>query len=220
VTDPRVTVYFPNFSPYHAEALTLTARWLGLRAGAVVPLDRSQLDRGLQFTSGRECLPLPICLGLLLQIHDQLAAGEVAGFYMIRGGAPCVSHAYPGYFERFLVEHRLPDLFLLNASQENDYLGFDQATLAAHLAPAIFIADYCLPFRVSEAILKPLCIQSGMPILTYESDGYPVSPAVLRQVDVHIQQVLERAAKNHPPSPDLGQRAADLLKSVAARFRQ
>jgi predicted nucleotide-binding protein (sugar kinase/HSP70/actin superfamily) len=53
----------------------------------------------------------------------------------------------------------------------------------------------CLPFRISEAILKPLSIQRGMPILTYESDGYSVSPSFLRQVDVHIQQVLEHAAR-------------------------
>ena len=55
----------------------------------------------------------------------------------------------------------------------------------------------CLPYRISEAILKPLCIQRGMPILTYESGGYAVAPAVLRQVDVHIQQVLEHAARKH-----------------------
>jgi len=48
----------------------------------------------------------------------------------------------------------------------------------------------CLPFRISEAILKPFSIQTKMPILTYESDGFSVSPAFLRQVDVHIQQVL------------------------------
>jgi predicted nucleotide-binding protein (sugar kinase/HSP70/actin superfamily) len=54
----------------------------------------------------------------------------------------------------------------------------------------------CLPFRISEAILKPLSIQRGMPILTYESDGYSVSPSFLRQVDVHIQQVLEHRARN------------------------
>ena len=50
-------------------------------------------------------------------------------------------------------------------------------------------------FRIAEAILKPLSIQQGMPLLTYESDGYPVSPSFLRQVDVHTQQVLEHAAK-------------------------
>jgi hypothetical protein len=57
----------------------------------------------------------------------------------------------------------------------------------------------CLPYRISEAILKPLSLQRGMPILTYESDGYSVSPSFLRQVDVHIQQVLEHAARNLQP---------------------
>jgi hypothetical protein len=53
----------------------------------------------------------------------------------------------------------------------------------------------CLPFRISEAILKPLSIRQGMPILTYESDGYAVSPSFLRQVEVHIQQILDSAAR-------------------------
>jgi hypothetical protein len=35
-----------------------------------------------------------------------------------------------------------------------------------------------------------------MPLLTYETDGCAVSSAVLRQVDVHIQQVLEHSARN------------------------
>ena len=58
----------------------------------------------------------------------------------------------------------------------------------------------CLPFRVSEAILKPLSIQQGMPLLTYESDGYAVAPSFIRQVEVHIQQVLDRAARK-PENP-------------------
>jgi predicted nucleotide-binding protein (sugar kinase/HSP70/actin superfamily) len=59
----------------------------------------------------------------------------------------------------------------------------------------------CLPFRISEAILRPFSIQTKMPILTYESDGFSVSPAFLRQVDVHIQQVLgSPSAKPEPVS--------------------
>jgi len=52
----------------------------------------------------------------------------------------------------------------------------------------------CLPFRISEAILQPVSLQRGMPILAYESDGYAVPPSFLRQVEVHIQQVIEHAA--------------------------
>jgi predicted CoA-substrate-specific enzyme activase len=141
ITDPRVRLYFPNFSRYHAEAFALAARWLGLHPGDVMPLEGRQLDRGLQHTSGRECLPVPICVGHLLQIAENRRPGEIAGYFMVRGGAPCVSDAYMNYFERFIVEQRLPDLFLLNRETENDYLGFDLTTFALHLPPAVFTAD-------------------------------------------------------------------------------
>jgi len=141
LTDPRVKVYFLNFSQYHTESMAMAAGWLGLHAGDVLAIDRSQLDLGLQSTSGRECLPLPLCIGQLLRIHQNRQPGEIVGYYMVRGGAPCVSESYMGYFERFIVEHRLTDIFLLDPAPENDYLGFDGAHLAKHLAPAILIAD-------------------------------------------------------------------------------
>lgn len=141
LTDPRVKLYFLNFSQYHAQSIAMVAGWLGLHAGPVTPMDRSQLDLGLQSTSGRECLPLPLCIGQLLKIHQNRRPGEIVGFYMVRGGAPCVSESYMGYFERFIVEHQLSDLFMLSPERENDYLGFDPAVLVRHLSPAILIAD-------------------------------------------------------------------------------
>ena len=418
LTDPTVKLYFPTFSPYHTQAVTMASRWLGLHPGTILPLTRAQLDRGLQYTSGRECLPLPICIGQLLQVHEQREPNEVAGFYMMRGGAPCVSDSYMGYLERFITEQRIPDLFLFDPGEGNGYLGFDKEQLTKSFSPAIIVGDVlveidhvlrvvgapgsldqlstewgrfvtrarsledfhaglpalveglaalprtkdpmscprvvvagdfftrfssffmdgvrdlyaqrgiilkpvdlsdlflylaydemawtarnwglqpgalamtkactrifepegkqylqqwvghqllqgveghyralfqktgllvagpnvastvfhkgsehvshtiwgellptigkgldaaregydgliligpfnCLPFRISEAILKPLSIREGMPILTYESDGYAVSPSVLRQIDVHIQQVLDHASRPHAAS--------------------
>ena len=434
LSDPRVKIYLPNFSPYHNDAFSLlTIRWLGLHAGETTPLDRNQLERGLQYTSGRECLPLPLCVGQLLQIHDRRQPGEISGYYSVRGGAPCVSDSYLGYFDRFIAERQWPDFFLVNVAAENDYLGFDALTIAKNLSPAILLADIlveidhvlrvagapgtvdqlreewrrfaaaaasldefhaglpglvdrlaalplarnpldcprvvvtgdfytrfspffmdgvrdlyaahgiilkpvdltdfflygtydgaidaanswglkpgslafakactrifqpdgkqylqqwlgyqaerrveqyyrslfrrtgllvaggndvsslvetasehvsptiygevipavgkgleadqegydgiiligpfnCLPYRISEAILKPLSIQRGMPILTYESDGYAVAPSFLRQVEVHIQQVLARAAVSAPAAGGL----PDLIKAAMGRRR-
>ncbi|MFY9922849.1 MAG: hypothetical protein WAK51_00085 [Opitutaceae bacterium] len=53
----------------------------------------------------------------------------------------------------------------------------------------------CLPYRISEAILRPVCLRGGMPLLTYEGDGYSVAPAFFRQVEFHFQQVLHGAAR-------------------------
>ncbi|MEK6804931.1 MAG: acyl-CoA dehydratase activase [Nitrospirota bacterium] len=141
LTDPQVTIYFPNFSPYHTQAVTMASRWLGLHPGVVLPLSRAQLDRGLQYTSGRECLPLPICIGQLLQVQEQRRPDEVAGFYMLRGGAPCVSDSYMGYLERFITEHRMTDVFLFDPREENQYLGFDKERLTRSFSPAIIVGD-------------------------------------------------------------------------------
>ncbi len=139
--DPRVKIRFPNFSQYHSEGLARAARWLGLNVGETIPLDRNQLDRGLEQTSGRECLPLPICIGQMLQIAAHRPADEITGFYMVRGGAPCVSDCYMGYFERFIAEQRLPDLFLLNPAPANDWCGIDRLALVQSVSPAIKMAD-------------------------------------------------------------------------------
>ena len=60
---------------------------------------------------------------------------------MLEGGAPCVIDAYMGYLERFIVEQRLDDLFLLIPGADNDHCGYDQLTLAKYTLPAVLLAD-------------------------------------------------------------------------------
>ncbi|HEX9788170.1 MAG TPA: acyl-CoA dehydratase activase-related protein, partial [Candidatus Binatia bacterium] len=156
LSDPRVKLYFLNFSQYHTGAFALAARWLGLHSGKFTPLERSQLDKGLQYTSGRECLPLPICIGQLLEIYENRQPDEISGFYMLQGGAPCVVDAYMDYLKRFISEQRMTDVFLFNPREENDYLGFDPNTLAQHISPAIILADILVEIdHVLHVIGKP-----------------------------------------------------------------
>ena len=96
----------------------------------------------------------------------------------------------PSLFEK-AAEHVSPTLFsevtpTVDDGLEAESNGYDGIILIGPFN--------CLPFRISEAILKPLSLQRGMPLLAYESDGYAVAPSFLRQVDVHIQQVLAHAA--------------------------
>jgi predicted CoA-substrate-specific enzyme activase len=141
LTDPRVKLHLLNFSQYHEQSAAMALGWLGLHAGRELPIDRSQLDLGLQSTSGRECLPLPLALGQLLEILRDRKPGEIVGFFMMRGGAPCAAEAYMEYFERFILEHQLPDVFMVCPGPENGYLGFGPAFLMSHLSPSVLLAD-------------------------------------------------------------------------------
>ena len=52
------------------------------------------------------------------------------------------------------------------------------------------------------------------------SDGYPVAPAVLRQVDVHIQQILEHSSRTRDSSTDMSGGPMASLRSVLDMLHQ
>jgi len=149
LTDPRVKLYFPTFSHYHCRAVALAARWLGLNVGPTMELDRSHLERGLRYTSGRECLPLPISIGQMLQAHDYREPDEVVGFYMMRGGAPCVVECYADFFRQFIQEHKLEDLFIFDPHEGNNYYGLSLRSLGDYLVPMVTLADVFVEMQQS-----------------------------------------------------------------------
>jgi len=191
LTDSRVKLYFPNFSQFHSEALAMSVGWLGLHAGAVTPLDRRHLSRGLQYTSGRECLPLPICIGQLLEIHERRAPGEIAGFYMLEGGAPCVIDAYLGYLDRFVVEQRLEDLFLLIPGADNDHCGYDQMTLAKYTLPAVLLADIMVEI---EQVIHVVGAGDAKARLNQEWQRFIAGASSLDQFHAELPDFVERLA--------------------------
>jgi len=141
LSDPRVTIHFPAFSFYHGRAVAVAARWMGLNVGPPIEPDRRQLETGLQYTSGRECLPLPVCVGQMLQAQRERRPGEVVGFYMVQGGAPCVVDCYSDYFRQFIKTHALEDLFIFDPQEENGYYGLSYLKMGQALAPVLTLAD-------------------------------------------------------------------------------
>ncbi|MHC4102358.1 MAG: acyl-CoA dehydratase activase-related protein, partial [Planctomycetota bacterium] len=70
--DPRVKLYFPNFSRYHAQALTMAVRCLGLQAGEEPAARR---DRGVLHAARRCALRRGRVQGLPGTVHRRAAAG-------------------------------------------------------------------------------------------------------------------------------------------------
>lgn len=191
LTDPHVKIYFPNFSARHSQAVAMALGWLGLRAGVVLPLDRRQLARGLQYTTGRECLPLPICIGQLLEVHDKRPAGEITAFYMMQGGAPCVSDAYLGYLERFITEQRLEDVIIVSPEAHNDYCGFDPAVLAKHLSPAVLVADILVEI---EEVLHVVGAEGSLEGFQRECARFVLASTSLAQFHLELPGFVARLA--------------------------
>lgn len=140
--DKRVKYHFPVFSKYHSEALPVVFRWIGYEAPDPVELSIDQLNRGLQYTSGNECLPLPIFIGQLLAIHENKKPGDVIGIYMIAGGAPCVVASYTDMLQQFIDDYEMEDIFLFTPHYEwNDLYKMSKVGLFKNFPLGISLGD-------------------------------------------------------------------------------
>lgn len=82
------TLLVPPMGP-DAEVAAAGLRAVGWKAEALPPTDRETLRRGRRHTSGKECVPMTLTLGSLLQRLDRVREGERYAFFMPRTYGPC-----------------------------------------------------------------------------------------------------------------------------------
>ncbi|MCK5141892.1 MAG: hypothetical protein KAQ70_06830, partial [Candidatus Heimdallarchaeota archaeon] len=123
IKDPRIKLYFPSFSDFHVPAIAKLMELYGFHLGEVEPLKLDYAVRGLRHTTGKECIPLPIVIGHMLEIIEKRKPGELIGFYMIRGGAPCAVYSYFHYLEQFIEQNKLDNVFIFRFDQLTGFLG-------------------------------------------------------------------------------------------------
>jgi activator of 2-hydroxyglutaryl-CoA dehydratase/predicted nucleotide-binding protein (sugar kinase/HSP70/actin superfamily) len=75
-------------------AVAAVFRGLGLGAECLPAPDTDALRRGRRYTSGKECLPMPLTLGSLLQRLERALAGERFVYLMPGTNGPCRFGAY------------------------------------------------------------------------------------------------------------------------------
>jgi predicted CoA-substrate-specific enzyme activase len=77
-----------------SEVVTACLRGVGLPAENLPAPDADALRRGRAYTSGKECLPMPLTLGSLLQRLEQVRNGERFIYVMPSTDGPCRFGAY------------------------------------------------------------------------------------------------------------------------------
>ena len=133
LTDPRTTVLVPSMGNLGSEAIAAVLKGLGMHAVAHPPADESILKLGRGYTSCKECLPLILTTGSLLNyILNHQKPGEVLVYLMATGSGPCRFGQYAIFMQDLVKRLGLPDVAILTLSSENAYLGmgrqFEQTT--------------------------------------------------------------------------------------------
>lgn len=141
IRDPRVKIYFPPFSKYHTDAFATGFQWFGFHTQKSPDINLDLVTKGLQYTSGKECIPLPIIIGHILELVEHREPGDIIGYYVLKGGAPCVVDAYFDYVQRFIEDNQLEDVFLFELSPYSSFFGVKPYNLFREIAQLLIIGD-------------------------------------------------------------------------------
>ncbi len=119
---PRVTLLLPSMGGLSSESLAAVFRGGGYNARAHKPADEAVLKLGRGNTSCKECLPLILTTGTLLNyIRNNRRADEVVVFFMPTGTGPCRFGQYFVFMEDLVKRLKLEDVALFSLNEQSAY---------------------------------------------------------------------------------------------------
>ncbi len=126
--DPNVTVLFPSMGKIATEAIASVFRGYGFNAVAHRPSDEAILKLGRSNTSCKECLPLILTTGTLINyIKNVKRKDEVLIYFMATASGPCRFGQYYIFMEDLIKKLGIPDVAMFSLSSDDGYEGLDQS---------------------------------------------------------------------------------------------
>ena len=123
-SDPRVTLLIPSMGRYASEALAAVFQSAGMRAVCHPPADEAVLKLGRANTSCKECLPLILTTGSLLNYaRNHKKPDEILVYFMATGSGPCRFGQYYVFMEDLTRRLQIPDTAMFHLSSEDSYKG-------------------------------------------------------------------------------------------------
>ena len=148
LTDPRVHLVFPSMAPLLLDLTSAVFRSQGIRAEALPPADEETLKLGQGHTSGKECLPLQLTVGSLMQyLRNRTDKDERLLYFMPTASGPCRFGQYAPFIERLVAGLSLENVALLSLQSENGYAGLGGTEFTLRVWSAMIVSDIMADVR-------------------------------------------------------------------------
>lgn len=122
--DPRVTVVFPAMGETAVHMMAATFSSQGFNVYAHEPSNEAILKLGRANTSCKECLPLILTTGTLLNyVRNIQRPDEVVLYFMPTGAGPCRFGQYYIFMEDLVRKLQIPNVTMFALSSEDGYDG-------------------------------------------------------------------------------------------------
>lgn len=138
---PRLKVLFPSMGRLLVDAGSAVFRSLGIRSETVPCPDYQTLARGRSHTCCKECLPLILTVGSLVQYLEQRQdEDEFLMYFMPSTNGNCRFPQYAVFFDKLIKRKRLENVTTFTLTSENGYSGLGMGA-ASRLMRAVVVAD-------------------------------------------------------------------------------
>lgn len=128
-----------------AETVAASLRGIGIRAECLPMADRDALDRGRRYTSGKECVPMCITLGSLLnRIENERDSDERFTFLIPTTNGPCRFGVYNMLHRIVLERLKWKDRVSIWSPEASDYFGGFPAGFTPLVMTGIAASDVLL----------------------------------------------------------------------------
>ena len=131
LTHERVRLAVPSMNPYGTALVAGALAGCGIQGVALPPADGETLKLGRGNSSCKECLPLQLTVGTLLDYLSKRPDSEATAYFMPGAQGPCRFGQYHEFTSRLIGKLRIPDTAVLSPCADNGYAGLPSAfTLA------------------------------------------------------------------------------------------
>ncbi len=127
LTDPGVRMLIPSMGTLSTELFTAAFRASGYHVAPHRPADESILKLGRANTTCKECLPLILTAGTLLDYaYHRKGDGETLVYFMPSASGPCRFGQYSIFLNDLIRRLRIPDVAILSLTTDNAYSGLER----------------------------------------------------------------------------------------------
>ena len=140
--DPKVTLLIPSMGRLSTEAFSAVFRDAGYHVAPHPPADENVLKTGRANTSCKECLPLILTTGSLLNYaHIHKKRDETVVYFMPTTSGPCRFGQYAIFMKHLINRLEIKDVAMLALTSDNTYFGMGKGFNYYKAWWAIIISD-------------------------------------------------------------------------------
>ncbi len=191
LNDKSVKILIPSMGDLNSRMFAAALRSLGFNAESLPPSNAKIIKYGRENASGKECLPLLILAGSLVDyVENRWDGKENLAFFNVQGAGNCRLGQYPVFLSRLINNKKLENVALMVLMNEDGFAGFG-SKFAMRGIQAIMIGDVLDDIR-SAIIANSVDPESGL--IIFEEEFKILSQSFEQHPD-NIHQHLLKFAK-------------------------